>query len=300
MTAKALCPVAHAAPEPQLAIQDRLKASPIGVFGASLSEFDINLDLNDRSFIEIEKLFYESHLLVLRGQSLSPRQFHDWACRFGRPEPHVINQFHHQALADILWLSNVVREGVPLGLADAGTYFHTDYSYLSEVARATTLYSIEVPRVGGNTLFADQTAAWEDLSSAMKHQVQDLMVRHHYGNRDDLDETSRTVASLLSDEQKVRVDWVTHPLVITHWYTGRKALYAVSGSSFEIEGMTQIEGRELLDQLKQHATHPRYQLSLSYAVGDVVIWDNLALLHAATLTDPQMARTLWRITVKSP
>lgn len=70
MTAKALCPVAHAAPEPQLAIQDRLKAIPIGVFGASLSEFDINLDLNDRSFIEIEKLFYESHLLVLRGQSL--------------------------------------------------------------------------------------------------------------------------------------------------------------------------------------------------------------------------------------
>lgn len=271
-----------------------------GGFARVLPDFNIALDLNDHNFAEIEEMFYESHLLVLPGQTLSPKQFHDWASRFGRPEPHVINQFHHCEFPDILWLSNVVKHGVPQGLADAGTYFHTDYSYLTKVARATTLYSIEVPSIGGNTLFADQTAAWEDLPHAMKQEIESLMVRHHYGNRDDLNEASRTVASVLSDEQKELVTWVTHPLVMTHWYTGRRALYAVSGSSFEIEGMPAREGRQLLDQLKQHATHPRYRESVSYRPGDVVIWDNLALLHAATLTDPSMPRTLWRITVKAP
>lgn len=289
-----------AAPPPSSPPREHLRGTPLGTFGAELSDFSIAHDLNDDTFAAVEKLFYDSHLLVLRGQSLSPRQFHSWASRFGRPEPHVIDQFHHREIADILWLSNVVKDGVPQGLADAGTYFHTDYSYLAKVARATTLYSIEVPRVGGNTLFADQTAAWEDLPGTMKAQIEKLQVRHHYGNRDDLNERSRTVASVLSDEQKHRVNWVTHPLVLTHWYTGRKALYSVSGSSFGIEGMSDQEGRDLLDQLKHHSTHPRYQVSVRYGMGDVVLWDNLALLHSATLTDPSMPRTLWRITVKAP
>jgi taurine dioxygenase len=275
-----------------------LDLRPLGSFGAELRGVDLSQPLPDTLFGEIERAFYDAHLLVVRGQRLDAPAFHRWASRFGRPEPHVIDQFHHPDFADILKLSNVVKDGVPQGLADAGTYFHTDYSYLAEPARATTLYSIEVPAVGGDTLFADQTAAWEDLPAAAKSRLEGLTVLHHYGNRDDLDEASRTVASVLNEAQKARMQWVRHPLVVTHWYTGRKALYAVSGSSFGIEGMGEAEGRELLDELKAHSTQPRYQHRLSYGVGDVVIWDNAALLHAATLTDPQYARTLWRITVK--
>ena len=85
-----------------------------------------------------------------------------------------------------------------------------------------------------------------------------------------------------------------------HWFTGRRALYAVSGSSFGIEGMSESEGLELLNDLKARATQPRYQYRLSYGPGDVVICDNAALLHSATLTDPQYPRTLWRVTVKEP
>ena len=80
--------------------------------------------------------------------------------------------------------------------------------------------------------------------------------------------------------------------------TGRTALYAVSGSSFGIEGMPEGEARALLDELKRHATLEKYRLRLTYGVGDVVIWDNASLLHSATLTDPNDARTLWRITIK--
>ena len=165
-------------------------------------------------------------------------------------------------------------------------------------ARATLLYSIEVPKKGGDTLFADQYAAYDDLSSTIKQTVRDLVALHHYGNRDDQDKSSRTVASVLSEEQEQKLAWVRHPVVRHHPVTGRKALYSVSGSSFRIDGMPDDEAIDLLDELKRHATQEKYQLRLKYGVGDLVIWDNASLLHSATLTDPADPRTLWRITVK--
>jgi taurine dioxygenase len=249
-------------------------------------------------FQEVWDAFFAAQVLVFRGLQLTATRFLQFARQFGRPEPHVIDQFHHPEHADILILSNRKRNGEPLGLADAGTYFHTDYSYLEVPARCTMLYSIEVPRVGGDTLFADQYAAYDGLPDAMKRRIDGLVALHHYGNRDDLDKSSRTVASVLSEEQESKMAWVRHPVVRRHPVTGRKALYAVSGSSFGIEGMPRDESHALLDELKRHATQDQYQLRLRYGVGDLVIWDNASLLHSATLTDPEDPRTLWRITVK--
>ncbi len=256
--------------------------------------------LDDTTFGELSRAFFRGQALLVRGQHLSPGEFVAFARRFGTPEPHVIDQFHHPADPNILILSNRRKNGKPLGLADAGTYFHSDYSYLDVPARATTLYSIEVPKVGGNTLFANQYAAYDDLPAAMKTRIDPLVAIHHYGNRNDQDEQSRTVASVLTDEQKARMPLITHPVVRAHPVTGRRALYAVSGSSFGIVGMPQDEARALLDELAAHATQPRYLYSLAYGVGDVVVWDNASLLHAATLIDPNDPRTLWRITVKEP
>jgi len=267
-------------------------------FGLEASGVDLSAELSDAAFSEIERTFFAGQVLVFRGQRLTPAQFLAFARRFGPPEPHVIDQFHHPEIADILVLSNVVEAGQPTGLADAGTYFHTDYSYLDVPARCTMLYSLIVPKAGGDTLFANQYAAYDDLPAATKARIENLVGLHHYGNRDDVDEASRTVASLLTDDQKGRMSWVRHPIVRRHPVTGRKALYAVSGSSFGIDGMADDEAIALLDELKRHATQPKYVYRLSYRVGDVVIWDNASLLHSATLTDPADARTLWRITVK--
>jgi taurine dioxygenase len=229
---------------------------------------------------------------------LTPGQYLAFARRFGRPEPHVIDQFHHPEHADILILSNVEKDGRPTGLADAGTYFHTDYSYLEVPARATMLYSIQVPSKGGDTLFANQYAAYDDLPHGEKARIENLVALHHYGNRDDLDKNSRTVASVLTEAQERKVDWVKHRVARPHPVTGRTALYAVNGSSFRIEGMSDNEALQLLRSLARHSTQEKYQLRLKYGVGDVVIWDNASLLHSATLTDPKDPRTLWRITVK--
>jgi taurine dioxygenase len=267
-------------------------------FGVEVTGVDLAAPLPEAQFREIERALFTGQVMVLPGQRLDSRQFHAFARRFGPPEPHVIDQFHHPEHADILILSNVQKDGKPVGLADAGTYFHTDYSYLDLPARATTLYSIEVPSRGGDTLFANQYAAYDDLSSSMKNRIEGLVAMHHYGNRDDLDKSSRTVASVLSEEQEQKMAWVRHKVARKHPITGRTALYAVSGSSFRIEGMPDDEAIDLLDELKRHATQEKYQLRLKYGVGDLVVWDNASLLHSATLTDPADARTLWRITIK--
>ena len=131
-------------------------------------------------------------------------------------------------------------------------------------------------------------------------RIEPLLAIHHYGNRNNEDEATRTVASLLTDAQKAKMPLITHPVARPHPVTGRKALYAVSGSSFGIVGMPDDEARALLDELARHATQPKYQLSVAYGIGDVVIWDNASLLHSATLVDPAHPRTLWRITLKEP
>jgi hypothetical protein len=122
---------------------------------------------------------------------------------------------------NILILSNVKTDGKPTGLQDAGSYFHTDYSYLQVPARATLLYSIVVPKVGGDTLFANQQAAYDDLPEAMKKKIEPLYGIHHYGNRHDTDEASRTAASPLTEEQKAKMPLITHRIARPHPVTGR-------------------------------------------------------------------------------
>src|SRR5207302_5695701 len=197
----------------------------------------------------------------------------------------------------ILIISNVVIDGEPKRLADAGTYFHPYYAYLDVPACATMLYSMEVPESGGDTLFANQYAAYDNLPAAMKRKIEPLVAVHHYGNRHVPEGEARTAASMLTAEQKAKMPLITHPLVRRHPVTGGKALYAVSGSSYGIVGMPHDEAVALLDELTAHATQKQYILRYSYGVGDVVIWDNASLLHSATLTDSEYARTLWRITV---
>src|SRR5690606_11925387 len=109
-----------------------------------------------------------------RNQSLTPPQFAAFAGRFGPPEPHVIDQFHHPLDSNILILSNRQKDGKPIGLADGGTYFPTAYSYLDVPARATSLYSVEVPSVGGDTLFANQYAANDALPEVTKRMIEPL------------------------------------------------------------------------------------------------------------------------------
>jgi taurine dioxygenase len=271
-----------------------------GCMGAEVFGVDLSRPLPASAFAEVREALHRHHVLVFRAQALQPGAFLDFASRFGPPEPHVLDQFQHPEYPDILILSNVKKDGKPIGLADGGTYWHSDYSYLEIPARATLLYSIQVPKAGGDTLFADQEQAFADLPEATKTRIEGKVTLNVYGNRDDLDPASRTSAYAPTEEQKARrgATLIRHPLVRRHPYTGRKALYAVSGTSFAIEGLPEEEGLALLRELAAHSTQPKYQYRMKYGVGDVVVWDNASVLHSATLTDPADPRTLWRITTK--
>src|SRR4029453_12485008 len=150
-------------------------------FGLEASGVELSYPLSEQAFADIEDAFFEGQVLTFRQQRLTPAEFVAFARRFGPPEPHVIDQFHHPDDPNILILSNVVIDGEPQGLADAGTYFHTDYSYLAVPGRATTLYSIAVPSRGGDTLFANQYAAYDDLPEAMKRRIEPLVGVHISG-----------------------------------------------------------------------------------------------------------------------
>ena len=268
------------------------------VLGARVSGVDLAQPLDESTFREVEAALHAHGFVVFPGQRLSPRALVDFGRLWGTPEPHVIDTFHHPDDANVLILSNVVRDGVPTGLADAGSYFHTDYSYLEVPARCTILHALRMPRAVGGTTFANQTRAYEDLPEETRREIEPLVARHHYGNRDDLEDGSRTAASYLNEEQKRKVTWVNHPVARAHPRTGRKALYAVSGSSFAIEGMEDAAAVALLHRLKAHATQPCYLHTYDYTVGDVIVWDNAQLLHKAPLPDPHHPRTLWRVTIK--
>lgn len=268
------------------------------ILGARIHGADLSRPLDGATFQRVESALHDHGFIVFPGQRLTAAQFVAFGRHWGPPEPHVIDTFHHPEDPNILILSNVVRDGKPTGLADAGSYFHTDYSYLEVPARCTILYALQVPRERGGTTFANQTRAYEDLADQMKLHIDAMVARHHYGNRDDLEEHSRTAASYLNEEQRKKVTWVKHKLARPHPRTARKSLYAVSGSSFGIEGMDDDEALDLLDGLKAHATQAKYQHTHDYEPGDVIVWDNAQLLHKAPLTDPADPRTLWRITIK--
>lgn len=269
------------------------------VLGAEITGVTVGADMSAADFKAIEDALHEHLVVIIRDQTLAPEDFVAFSKRFGQPEPDVIDQYHHKADPNILILSNRRNEkGENIGLADGGTYFHSDYSYLAVPARCTMLYAIEIPGGDAGTTFANQRKAYEDLPAQRKAELDGLVCRHHYGNRDNLDTTSRTAASPLSGGQKAKMKWERHPLVRSHPHTGRKSLYAVSGSSFGIEGMDDEEGLALLDELKSHSTDKRYCYTPTYRPGDIVIWDNCSLLHSAPLIDPDRPRTLWRITVK--
>ena len=270
------------------------------VLGARIDGLDLAHPLTADQQTWLADTLHRHGFIVAKNQSLTAAQMVTFARSWGRPSPHVIDTFHHPDDANILVLSNVFKDGEPTGLVDAGTYFHTDYSYLEDVARCTILHAQDVPPAPNGTRFANQAKAYADLPASMKDKIQGLVVKHHYGNRDDLNQRSRTVASVLNPDQAKKVNWVRHPLVRKHPFTGQPALYAVSGSAFGIEGMDDEAALTLLRELSAHATQAAYCHTHNYENGDVIVWDNALLLHSAPLVDLTRPRTLWRVTVLNP
>lgn len=249
---------------------------------------DIDLEtLTDSGFAMVEAALLTHSVIVFRNQTLSAEAQVRFSERLGPPEISLYRQFTDANFPPLLVISNVKKDGKPIGAAHVGKRWHTDFSFMERCGYATILYGIEVPPVGGDTAFADMYAAHDALDPAMKAEIEGMQVLHSY--------RLRYKDGGLSSAQLDRCPDVVHPLVRTHPATGRKALFLGCVESSFAQGMSIEEGNAFMRRMIAFATQERFVYSHKWAVGDVLVWDNHAVMHTATPFDDTLyARTLHR------
>lgn len=251
--------------------------------------------IDEPTFARVKNIFDEHGVVLLRDQKLTPEQLRGFGAMFGDLETHTLLQYTLPNFPEIYVLSNLEENGKPLGAHNEGIGWHTDLSYKQRPVMATMLYGIMCPPEGGDTLFADMSAAYDALPQEKKERLDGLRIHHSYhrfmASRDD--------RAPLTEEQKAKTPDVFHPLVRTHPATGRKSLFIGTGTVFGIEGMATEEGKALVDELVEYATGEQFVLAHKWRVGDVVMWDNRRTLHTGSLfDDKKYQRHVYRLMVQ--
>jgi alpha-ketoglutarate-dependent taurine dioxygenase len=258
------------------------RMSPAG--GIEINGADLTQPLSSDLAATIRQALLDHHIVVVRDQALSQEQQHTFTLNFGEIEDHVPR--HSDARFAIVHLvTNLGRDGNPTDALDMrGNYFwHTDKSYHAVPSLMTMLHAVELPPDGGDTQFANMVLAYRALPQAMKDRLAGLRAVHSW-------EASRlkSGSTPASDAEKAERPPVTHPIVRTHPETGEKALY-IGNHAATVEGLGESDGRQLLADLLEHATQPEFVYTHHWRPGDLVMWDNRALLHRA-LANYEMGR----------
>lgn len=267
--------------------------------GAELVGLDLARPLDDETFAAVRQAFLDSEgVLILRDQRITPEQHIDFSRRFGPLAIHVLRQFLLEGHPEILLVSNVVENGKPIGLGDAGRYWHSDLSYVAEPSLGSLLHAIEIPSEGGDTSFANLSAAYDALPAGMKRRIDGKRAVHSYRKSYDILERTSSWRPKLSDEQRQEVQEVVHPVVRTHPDTGRKSLFVNEGFTSRILDMPQEESDEILNFLFAHSVEPRFIYRHHWQEHDLVFWDNRCAVHLAHGCPPELRRHMHRTTVK--
>jgi taurine dioxygenase len=262
-------------------------------FGAEVMGLDLSRPLAPDLAAALRAAFDRHLVLLFRGQDLSPEAHIAFSRHFGPLEVHVLSQYHASQHPEIFVLSNVGPDGRPNRVhPDRGTLvWHTDASFQRRPAYATILYAEAAPSTGGHTLFADTLSAYEALGEEDRARLAGLRVIHDLS-------VSREKAGYgpLPPEQRAKVPPVEHPLVRTHPPTGRRGLYLGSHGQ-AIVGLPAHESAGLIERLMAHITEPRFVYDHTWRRGDLLLWDNRAILHRATEYDPAVEPRIVRRTV---
>jgi len=268
-------------------------------FGAEVFDIDLSASLSASEVDELRAALPKHRALRFPDQTIEPDNFVRFSRIFGKPHPHVLEHLRLEGHPEILLLTNIVEDDSKPNGHNGAAFWHTDNSYEPEHASATMLYARSVPEEGGETYLCDMVAAFRDLPESRQRFLENLIVRHRYGNRDAGTEHD---AGQLKPDQKAKVPEVEHGLVKRHPVSGEKCLYAVAASARGIVGMPDDEATALLDELKAHCTQPEYTIAQRYRVDDLFIWDTMATMHAAAVMDvangKSNTRIMHRISVK--
>jgi alpha-ketoglutarate-dependent taurine dioxygenase len=266
------------------------------VMGAEVTGLDLSQPLSRDVFATLEELFAEYKLLCFRDQTLTCDQQVAFTERWGPPLEHTMAGHVQGGPRDFVQIaSNAAPDGKPNGKHPDVTAmrWHTDRSWRSEPALATLLYGVEVPKVGGDTLFCNTTMAYEALPDETRRRVDTMKVIHS------VEYSRRTADGPPATEYELRIGPPTpHPLARKHPLTGRRAIF-LGCHAWKIDGMSEEEGRALIDELMAFATQDRFVYRHPWRQHDFVMWDNRCTFHAATPYDTfKELRTMHRTVVQ--
>jgi taurine dioxygenase len=268
-----------------------------GPCGAEVDGLDLRQPLSQDCIAELRSHWIEHKLLIFKNQDLSGDDLERFTLCFGDfgEDPFFSSIDGHDHIAAI---RRDADETTPI----FAEFFHSDWSFLEIPPAGTILYGITIPPTGGNTLFADQTAAYQSLPPALKARADQLTAIHSaqrgyapsglYGDNDK--QSGRSMDIVVSEKA---METRQHPFVRTHRETGKKALYSSPAYILGFEGMSEEESNSLLGQFYQHQIAPEVTYSHKWEKGMLVMWDNRSLLHAATGGYDGHERLLHRTTV---
>jgi taurine dioxygenase len=219
-------------------------------------------------------------------QRLSATDLKNFSAQLGELEVNVAGTFQEPGHPEVMILSNIVENGQPIGLADAGQGWHADMSYSRVVAFANVLYALKVPQRAGRPLgateFCDMCAAYDGLPDETKRQLEGKTALHDFNKFWEMMRCRPgSTRPPLTEAQRQNKPPVSHPMVLTHPISGRKALYANPGYATRIDGLPQAESDRMLEFLFAHQIRDEYRFAFHWQVGDVLIWDNLRVIHQA-------------------
>jgi taurine dioxygenase len=268
--------------------------------GAEVAGIDLSEALPQAAIGAIEAAWRERLVVVFHGQNLTDPQLIAFSNNFGEldpPGPNPYGEPFNKEHPELNVISNVVENGKPVGnLGDGEAVWHADMTYVDVPPKAAVLHALEVPppEAGGNTYFADMFAAYESLPADLRKAIEGKIAVH---------DASRNSAGILRKGYQEIADvrqtvGAHHPLVRTDPKTGRKALFLGRRPNAYVLGLEVAESEALLDALWAHATQPRFTMCHEWKVGDVLMWNNLSVLHRRDAFDPKTRRVMHRSQIK--
>lgn len=263
-----------------------------GVLGAEIEGLDLAADLSDATVAAIRSTLLDHHVLVFRDQELTIGQQMAFGRCFGELDTHPFvegNREHPEVL-------DIVTE--PDDRINFGGGWHTDVTFLPEPDLGSILYAVEVPPFGGDTLFANQHAAYDALSDTMKEMLDGLVAIHTAGNQYGEGGTSTKSKAMRTRNPELAGATVEHPVIRTHPESGRKGLYVNRAFTTSIKGLEPDESRALLTFLFRHGVKEAFTCRLSWRPGTLAMWDNRSVQHYALHDYAGHRRVMRRITVK--
>ena len=255
--------------------------------GAMVEGLDLTRPLPDEDFAALRSALFAHQALVVRGQKFSPADHVRFTRRFGPLRASNMQAYTYAGAPEIFVVSNIKDGERNIGVADAGLFWHSDGSFMPNPHGILALHALEVPRdatgrARGDTLIASTSAAWDALPEATRRRLDGVRAVNTLKLR-----YQKTVDSGVKTEVDTAAapddtTWA-HPVGRPHNVTGRKCLYVNEGYTARLEGLPEDEARDLLAELLAHVTRPEFVYTHVWEPDDLLIWDNLATQHRATI-----------------